>query len=215
MKCLKLLSLLAVVLLTLTTSTWAGPGSRKDLGASNNGPDDTFSSCLTETGNCANFTTSPVTTISGVPVYNFVMNPGDGTAPNVYEVFQLPGTITPGQSVSFTFNTSTGNYGAFACNNGTSNMALSSTGDLFAGPCTAGTTASLGSFLSETDSGNTATFKFLAGAGFPSSWTFYTDNGNLGSISLGGSTSTTPEPGSFTLLLAGALVIVLAVKVSR
>jgi hypothetical protein len=69
-----------------------------------------------------------------------------------------------------------------------------------------GATDSLASFLSETDGTNTATFKFLGGANFPSSWTFYTDKGNLAGIDLG-STTTTPEPSSLVLLLAGALVV--------
>lgn len=214
MKCRKSVFLLSAAFLIITSSTFAGPGKRKDLGASNNGPDDPFSTCLTEAGNCANFTTSPVSTISGVPVYNFVQNLGDGSPASVYDVFQIPGTVTPGSSVSFTFNTLTGNYGAFACNNGSASMALSSTGNLFAGPCTAGSTDSLAGFLSETDSGNTATFKFLAGAGFPASWTFYTDAGNLASITLpgGGGTTPAPEPSSLALLMAGAVAVGLMIK---
>jgi hypothetical protein len=212
-------SLLVVTAVCLAaTSAFAGPGKRKDVGASNNGPNDAFSTCLTESGNCANFTSSPVSTISGVPVYNFVLNLGDGSAPSVFDVFQLPGTIAPGQTFSMTLNSLTGSYGAFACNNGSANMALSSTGNLFAGPCTPGSTDSLAGFLSETDSGNTATFKFIGGAGFPSQWAFYTDSGNLGSITLpggGGGGTPAPEPSSLALLMAGAVAVGLLVKATR
>lgn len=207
------ISLVAAIFLISAFSTLAGPGVRKDKGASNNGPGTPFADCLASSGtpsNCANFTSSPVSTIDGVPVFNFVVNPGTGDPAQVFDVFQLPGTIVPNSTVTFTFNTLTGNYGAFACNNSedsTSGTALDSLGNPLTGPCTAGTTDSLASFLSETDGTNTATFKFLAGAGFPASWTFYTDQGNLAGIALSGGTSTTPEPSSLALLLAGALVL--------
>jgi hypothetical protein len=208
--------LIAAIFLISAYSTLAGPGTRKDLGASNNGPGTPFAGCLASSGttsNCANFTSSPVSTIDGVPVFNFVVNPGTGDPAQVYDVFQLPGTIAPNSTVTFTFNTLTGNYGAFACNNSndpTLGTALDSLGNDLTGPCTAGSTASLASFLSETDGVNTATFKFLGGAGFPASWTFYTDQGNLAGIALSGGTSTTPEPSSLVLLLVGALVLGLA-----
>ena len=133
------------------------------------------------------------------------VSPPQGKA--VFDVFQLPGTIAPNSSVTFTFNSTTGNFGAFACDNGTDAFALSSTGNPLTGPCTVGATDSLASFLSETDGTNTATIKFLGGAGFPTSWTFYTDKGNLAGIDLGGGTTGTPEPSSLVLLLAGALVV--------
>ena len=93
----------------------AGPGSRKDLGASNNGPGITFADCIspTQTSNCANFTTSPFETVNGVPVLKFAINPGDPTLTTIFDVFQLPGTITPGSQVALTFNTSTGNVRRF------------------------------------------------------------------------------------------------------
>lgn len=204
--------LIAAIFLISAFSTLAGPGTRKDKGASNNGPGLDFGVCLGNSGttsNCANFTTSPVSTISGVPVFNFVDNPGTtGVPAEVFDVFQLPGTIAPNSTVTFTFNTLLGNYGAFACDNPDgSGTALDSNGKALTGPCTAGSTDSLASFLSETDGVNTATFKFLGGAGFPTSWTFYTDQGNLAAIAFGGGTTTTPEPSSLVLLLAGALVL--------
>ena len=203
----KSICLVTAIFLVSAFSTWAGPGTRKDKGASNNGVDLSYADCLVSTTeNCGNFTAAPVSTINGVPVFNFVTNDGLGSVAT-FDVFQLPGTIAPNSSVTFTFNSLTGNYGAFACDNGTSAFALSSTNHLLTGPCTVGSTDSLASFLSETDGTNTATFKFLGGAGFPTSWTFYTDKGNLAGIDLGGGTTTTPEPSSLVLLLAGALVV--------
>jgi hypothetical protein len=205
------ISLIAAIFLICAFSTLAG--IRKDKGASNNGVDLSYADCLASTTvNCGNFTAAPVSTINGVPVFNFVTNDGLQNPDSVatFDVFQLPGTIAPNSSVTFTFNSLTGNYGAFACDNGTSAFALSSTNHQLTGPCTVGATDSLASFLSETDNGNTATFTFLGGAGFPTSWTFYTDKGNLAAISTGGGTTTTPEPSSLVLLLAGALVVGLA-----
>jgi hypothetical protein len=206
----KSICLVTAIFLVSAFSTLAGPGVRKDKGASNNGVDLSYADCLVSTTeNCGNFTAAPVSTINGVPVFNFVTNDGLQNPDSVatFDVFQLPGTIAPNSSVTFTFNSLTGNYGAFACDNGTSAFALSSTNNQLTGPCTVGATDSLASFLSETDSGNTATFTFLGGTGFPTSWTFYTDKGNLAAISTGGGTTTTPEPSSLVLLLAGALVV--------
>jgi hypothetical protein len=211
MKSCKFICFFTAVFLTVAYSTLAGPGIRKDKGASNNGPDDPFTACIAEAGNCANFTSAPVRTVDGVPVFNFVQNPGDGTPVLIFDVFQIPGAVVPGSQVSFTFNTLTGSYGAFACDNGSLGHGFSSTGNDLVGPCTVGATDTLASFLTETDSGNTATFTFKGGAGFPSSWTFYTDKDNLGSITVGGGTTTAPEPSSLVLLMAGALLVGFAI----
>jgi hypothetical protein len=212
-KC-KYLYFASAIFLLCAVSAFAGPGKRKDLGASNNGPGINsgidFATCTsaTETTNCADFGTAPFETVNGIPVIKFAANPGDPTMTAIYDVFQLPGVITPGDQVAITLNTLTGDYGAFACDNGndpSSGTAIDSLGNSLPGPCTAGAASSLASFLSESDSGNTATFKFLAGTGFPSSWTFYTTDGNLANISLttGGGGTTVPEPGSLSLLVAG------------
>jgi len=202
------------------TSVVAGPGKRKDLGTSNNGPGTEISACLAGSGNCANFSTAPFETVDGFQVFKFGINFGDGTT-SLSDVFQIPATVTAGATLSMTLNTLTGDYGAFACDNSldpSSGTALDSLGDPLTGPCTATSLASVGSFLSETDSGNTATFKF-GGAGLPSSWTFYTTDGNLASLSFtsgtGGGGTTVPEPSSIYLLTAGTLLAAFLVSKSR
>ena len=79
----------------------------------------------------------------------------------------------------------------------------------------------LDQLITDTIVGNTVTIDFLTGAGFPPSWTFFTDPGGLVSLALNGTTTggggtTTPEPGSASLLLAGALAAgLVALKARR
>jgi PEP-CTERM motif-containing protein len=190
----------------------AGPGKSKDLGASNNGVGLSFAACdVPGTENCGQYSATPFETVDGASVYKFVTNDGSNTAAgvNVYDVFQIPGSI--GTTSLFTLNLNNINhaFGDFACDNSTdpsSGTAIDSLGNSLTGPCTAGLTSSLAAFLSETDSGNSAAFTFSGG---PSSWTFYTADGNLASFALttnttgGGGGTSTPEPGSLTLLMAG------------
>ncbi|HVO57094.1 MAG TPA: PEP-CTERM sorting domain-containing protein [Dongiaceae bacterium] len=220
----KFVLLSVAVFLFSASSALAGPGKRKDLGTSNNGPGLSFDDCNspTQTSNCANFTTSPFETVNGIDVYKFVINPGDPSNILVYDVFQIPGAVNAGDTFSMTFNTLLGDYGVFACNNSedpSAGFGLDSLGNPLSGPCTAGTTAGLGAFVSETDSGNTASFKFLGGG--PASWTFYTTDGNLAALNFaagtggGGGNTGVPEPASLSLLAVGGISALLGAKFRR
>ena len=191
----------------------AGPIVRKDKGASNNGVGLSFATCslITNTENCGAYSSTPFETVDGANVFQFVTNDGQGTADSVqlFDVFTLPTPIVAGSELTLNLNNINDAYGDFACNNTTDPTAgaVDSLGNPLSGPCTVGLTTSLASFLSETDSGNTATIDF-SGAGLPSSWTFYTADGNLDSFSVGtGSGTSTPEPGSASLLIVGVLAL--------
>jgi hypothetical protein len=216
------LVIFSVAVFTLcAASTFAGPGKRKDLGTSNNGPGIVFADCIspTQTSNCANFTTAPFETVDGFQIFKFGINDGFGGI-GVFDVFQIPVTVTPGSTFSMTLNTLTGDYGAFACNNSEdplSTTALDSLGNPLVGPCTGSSLDAIGSFLTEGGSGNTASFKFVNGPNFPALWTFYTTDGNLSSLSFtaGDGGTTVPEPSSLFLLGAGALAAAFFAAKSR
>jgi PEP-CTERM motif-containing protein len=215
MTSLKYLCLAVGVFLFTSSAAVAGPHKGKDLGTSNNGVGLSFAACDTPgTENCGQYSATPFETVDGASVYKFVTNDGSDTAGgvNVYDVFQIPGTISTSSQLVLNLNNINDAFGLAACNNSTnpsSGTAIDSLGNPLSGPCTAGLTSTLDAFLSETDSGNAATFTFSGG---PSSWTFYTADGNLASFVLttntgGGGGTTTPEPGSLTLLMAGLATI--------
>ncbi len=184
----------------------AGTTGRKDKGASNNGvgPESiSFATCslVTNTENCGVYSATPFETVDGASVYKFVTNDGLGDV-EIDDVFTLPTSITPGDLLTLNLNNINDPYGNFACNNGTGGP-IDSLGNPLTGPCTVGDATALAALLSETDSGNTATFNFLSGAG--SSWTFYTVDGNLASFKVTSGTTPAPEPGSASLLLIGVL----------
>jgi hypothetical protein len=213
-----LLALALALLVFGAFTALAGPVGRKDKGASNNGvgPESiSFATCdlVTNLENCGIFAAAPFETVDGVSVLKFVTNDGMGDV-NLYDVFTLPGTIGVGSQLKLILNNIDNAYGDFACDNGTAG-AMDSNGKPLVGPCTIGNTSALAAFLSETDSGNTATIAF-AGSGLPSSWTFYTADGNLANFSVTSGTTSAPEPGSASLLFAGALAAgLLALKARR
>jgi hypothetical protein len=219
----KVLLLSFVALFLSATATMAGPIVRMDKGASNHGVADPFTSCVlaTNANNCGNFATTSSRTVDGAPIIQFVTNTGDsGSLGTVIlaDVFQIPGTIAAGDVLTLNLVPSAGpiDFGIFACDNG-SGGPIAGGGAPLTGPCTIGALSDLNSFVTETDSGNSASFTFLGLAGLPSTWAFYTDPGELASFTLNtGTTTSTPEPGSASLLLAGALAAgLVALKARR
>ncbi|HTW22366.1 MAG TPA: PEP-CTERM sorting domain-containing protein [Candidatus Baltobacteraceae bacterium] len=211
------------VLFFLALPAWAG---RIDVGGSNyglapNDPNDgspvpgsasALSSCEANIGtssNCEAFNTTsfsiPVngtsTSITGAV---FAFDEGDGTGETI-DVYELPFTVSAGTSVSLTFTNLTDNFGAFACNNGSNGFAVDSLENTMEGlPCTTGSASGLSGFYTESESGDTATFTFLAGA--PSSWAFYSDVADpLVSIATSSGTVPAPEPGTLALLALGLI----------
>jgi hypothetical protein len=215
-------------------ATLAGPGKRVDKGASGNGVADSFDACSNPTNinNCGNFATTSTPGPDGTTITQFVTDTGDfdGSPANAgmvifYDVFTVPGVVTPGSTLKLDFTAANNNYGIFACDNGDSSQAIPGgadpiTGPFLQGPCTAGDRADLEGFVSETDPTSTeALFTFSGG---PTSWAFFTDPKGLADLvftpagSTGGGGTTTPEPGSASLLLAGALAAgLVALKARR
>jgi hypothetical protein len=213
----------AAALIFSASATMAGPLVRMDKGASNHGVADPFTSCVvaTDPNNCGNFATTSSRTVDGAPIIQFVTNTGDSGSPGTVvlaDVFQVPGTIAAGDVLTLNLVPSAGaiGYGIFACDNGTGGP-IAGGGAPLTGPCTVGNLSDLNSFVTESDSGNSASFTFLNLVGLPSTWAFYTDPGELASFTLNtGTTSTTPEPGSASLLFAGALAAgLVALKARR
>jgi hypothetical protein len=218
----KLFVLTVLTFVISVSTTLAGPGKRADKGASNNGVGLSFAACDTPgLENCGQYASTPFETVDGASVFKFVTNDGSNTAAGVqlFDVFQLPGTIAPGSELVLNLNNINNGFGDFACANSTdpTGGAIDSLGNPLTGPCTVGQISALANLFSESDLGNTATFTFLSGTGFPASWTFYAADGNLASFKVtSGGTTPTPEPGSASLLLAGALAVgLLAVKARR
>jgi hypothetical protein len=218
----KVLLLSFVALFLSATATMAGPIVRMDKGASNHGVADPFTSCVlaTNANNCGNFATTSSRTVDGAPIIQFVTNTGASAGGIVVlaDVFQIPGTIAAGDVLTLNLVPSAGliDFGIFACDNGTDGGPIAGGGAPLTGPCTIGALSDLNSFVTETDSGNSASFTFLGLAGLPSTWAFYTDPGELASFTLKGTTNPTPEPGSASLLFAGALAAgLVALKARR
>lgn len=232
----KIVILSLAFLLFGVSATLAGPLVRKDRGASNNGVADPFTACSNPTNpnNCGNFATTSTPGPDGTTITQFVTNTGDpGGSPATpgtvvfFDVFTVPGVVSPGSVLTLNLSPSDNNFGIFACGNG-NGQAIPGGGDptagpFLTGPCTVGDlgfsgvgNTPLDELITDTILGNTVTINFLSGVGFPPSWAFFTDPGGLVSLSLNGTTNPTPEPGSASLLLAGALAAgLVALKARR
>jgi hypothetical protein len=229
----KLFALIVVTLFVGVSATLAGPIGRKDKGASNNGVADPFTACSNPTNpnNCGNFATTSTPGPDGTTITQFVTNTGDSGTPGTvvfYDVFTVPGVVAPGSILTLNLSPSDNNFGIFACGNGNGKAIPGggdpTTGPFLTGPCTVGDlgfssvgNTPLDQLITDTIVGNTVTIDFLSGIGFPSSWAFFTDPGGLVSLSLNnGTTNPTPEPGSASLLFAGALAAgLVALKARR
>jgi hypothetical protein len=231
----KLFALIVVTLFVGVSATLAGPIGRKDKGASNNGVADSFTDCSkpTNPNNCGNFAPTSTPGPDGTSITQFVTNTGDfdGSTPGTvvfYDVFTVPGVVAPGSILTLNLSPSDNNFGIFACGNGNGKAIPGggdpTTGPFLTGPCTVGDLGSssvgntpLDQLITDTIVGNTVTIDFLSGIGFPPSWSFFTDPGGLVSLSLNnGTTNPTPEPGSASLLFAGALAAgLVALKARR
>jgi hypothetical protein len=231
----KIVVLSLALLVFSVSATLAGPLVRRDKGASSNGVADPFTACSnpTNVNNCGNFG-APTAGPDGTTITPFVTNTGDfggdpatpGTVV-LYDVFTVPGVVTPGSVLTLNLSPTDNNFGIFACGNGNGQAIPGggdpTTGPFLKGPCTVGElgfssvgNTPLDELITDTILGNTVTINFLSGVGFPSSWAFFTDPGGLVSLSLNGSTTTTTEPGSASLLLAGALAAgLVALKARR
>jgi hypothetical protein len=222
----KLFVLSAAIFLFGASAAFAGPTGRKDKGASNNGGAASFGDCSNPAFgiNCEAFDSAPFETVDGTAITKFVINDGSGTATSVttFAVFTTPGTVTPGSTLLLDLASATTGYGIFACDNG-SNPAIAGGSDPLAGPfltgpCTVGNLADLKLLVSESDPGNLPTQTLFTLNGGPSSWAFFTDPGGLLDLKFTpatGGTTSTPEPGSGSLLFAGALAAGLAVLKTR
>ena len=215
------LLLSAVALFLSASASMAGPITRMDKGASNHGVADPFTACElpTNPNNCGNFATTSSRTVDGAPIIQFVTNSGAmaGGIVDLVDVLQVPGTIVGGDVLTLNLASADPiDFGIFACDNG-SGGPIAGGGAPLTGPCTIGALSDLGSFVMETDSGNSASFTFRDLPGLPSTWAFYTSPDALDSFTLTtGTTTTTPEPGSASLLLAGALAAgLIALKARR
>lgn len=234
----KIVVLSLALLVFGVSATLAGPLVRRDKGASNNGVADPFTACSNPTNpnNCGNFATTSTPGPSGTTITQFVTNSGaqlNPPAPPIpgtvvfFDVFTIPGVVAPGSVLTLNLSPSDINFGIFACDNGIGRAIPGggdpTTGPFLTGPCTAGElgfstvgNTPLDQLITDTIAGNTVKINFLSGIGFPSSWAFFTDPGGLVSLSLNGTTNPTPEPGSASLLLAGALAAgLVALKARR
>jgi hypothetical protein len=139
----------------------------------------------------------------------------DAADPTV-DVFAIPGSFSSGTSYTMTFASLLPNgdgavYGLFDCNNGTNGFAVDANGVKLPGSaCTAENSGDGDAFVSynENDVAKTVTITFNGGSGAPSTFYFWTTQGNLLNLS---ATSTTgggtgvPEPTTYAMLAAGLI----------
>lgn len=141
------------------------------------------------------------TTVNGITVTPF------DDQKTIYDIFQIPSSFTASPSTSFvlTFTDITLGYGIFDCDNGSNNFAVSADFPtplpLPGSACTVGPVGSNDAFVSFNEVNNTSTITFLGGAGAPSTFYFWTTDGNLTDISP--ATASAPEPTSLLLLASG------------
>lgn len=144
------------------------------------------------------------TTVNGINVTPF---DDQGT---IFDIFQIPGSFTTGTPFVLTFNDITAGYGIFDCDNGTSSTPISADTPPLPLPgaaCTVGPVGSNDAFVNFNEVGNTSTITFIPGVGAPSTFFFWTTDGNLTNISPANVTA--PEPASLALLAAGLVGLAL------
>ena len=123
----KIVVLSLALLVFGVSATLAGPIGRKDKGASSNGVADPFTACSDplHANNCGNFATTSTPGPDGTTITQFVTNTGDfggdpatpGTVV-LYDVFTVPGVVTPGSVLTLNLSPADNNFGIFACGNG-------------------------------------------------------------------------------------------------
>jgi hypothetical protein len=214
----------------------AGPIKHVDRGASNNGVADLFAACSNPTNpdNCGDFATTSTAGPDGTTITQFVTNSGDfmDSGPGTVvlaDVFVIPDAIVAGDVLTLNFTAADNDFGIFACDDGTGQPVVPGPHGVgtvtLTGPCTLGPLTTLQGLanltaLTSTSLGASATFTF-AGSGIPPSWAFYSDPGGFTGFTLttpgggGGGTNPTPEPGSASLLFAGALAASLVALKAR
>src|ERR1700761_4736294 len=123
----KIVVLSLALLVFSVSATLAGPLVRRDKGASNNGVADPFTACSNplNANNCGNFATTSTPGPDGTTITQFVTNTGDfGGDPATpgtvvfFDVFTVPGVVTPGSVLTLNLSPTDNNFGIFACGNG-------------------------------------------------------------------------------------------------
>jgi hypothetical protein len=155
---------------------------------------------------------NPATTVNGITVFPFANT--NASAPfDLLDIFQIPSAFTSGTNYTLTFNSLAnvgGNpvYGIFDCDNGSNPFAISADTppQNIGSTCTPGPLGSNNQFVNFSEIGNKSIISFLAGTGAPSTFYFWTIDGNLTGIAP--ATTTTPEPSTFVLF--GSVLLGLA-----
>ena len=143
------------------------------------------------------------TTVNGITVTPF---DDQGT---IFDIIQIPSSFTSGTPFALTFNNIANGYGIFDCDNGSNSFAISedTPPQNIGSTCTTGPAGSNSAFVSFNEVGNTSTITFLGGAGAPSTFYFWTTDGNLTAIAPVNATA--PEPSAFLLLASGLAALAL------